>query len=65
MMELSRLIAVNKAGHKPTHLRHAGLKSRLDYTSDHYIQQYHGYSSIVCFPFPSQDADEDGSMSDR
>jgi hypothetical protein len=65
MLELSGLTVVNKVGHRPMHLRHAGLKSWLDYTSDHYNQQYHGYSLVVHFPFPSQDADEDGSMSDR
>jgi hypothetical protein len=33
-LELSRLTAVNKEGHMPTHLIHAGLKSWLDYTND-------------------------------
>jgi hypothetical protein len=59
------LVAVNKDGHRPTHLRHASLKSWLDYTNDLYSQGYHGFSSAVHFPFPSQDTDEDGSTSDR
>jgi hypothetical protein len=50
---------MNKSRHRPTHIRHVGLKSWLDYTSDHYSQQYHGYSLVVCFSFPSQDADEE------
>jgi hypothetical protein len=41
------------------HLRHAGLKSWLDYTNNLYNQQYHGFSSTVCLPFPSQDTDEE------
>jgi len=65
MLELSGLVAVNKSWHRPMHLRHAGLKSWLDSTSDHYSQQNHGYSSSVHFPFPRKDTDEDGSMSDK
>jgi hypothetical protein len=49
MLELSGLADVKKFGHRPMHLRHAGLKSWLDYTSDLYSQQYHGYSSVVHF----------------
>jgi hypothetical protein len=66
MLELSGLIVVNKDGHRPTHLRHASLKSWLDYTRDLYNQGYHGFSSSICFPFPSQDTDDQGgTMSDR
>ena len=41
-----------KDGHMPMHLRHAGLKSWMDYTNDLCNQQYHGYSSTICFSFP-------------
>jgi hypothetical protein len=42
MLELSGLTVVRKTGHRPMHLRHAGLKSWLDHTSDHYNQLSHG-----------------------
>jgi hypothetical protein len=38
MLELSGLAVVNKDGHRPTHIRHVGLKSWLYYTNDHYNQ---------------------------
>jgi hypothetical protein len=59
MLELSGLTTVNQTGHMEMHLRHAILKSWLDYTNDHYSQQYHGYSSVVRFPLPRQDTDEE------
>jgi hypothetical protein len=59
MLGLSGLTAVRKVGHRPKHLRHAGLKSWLDYTNNLYNQQYHGFSSTVCLPFPSQDMNEE------
>jgi hypothetical protein len=55
MMGLSGLASVRKVGQIPNHLRHAGLKSWLDYTNNLYNQQYHGLSSAVHLPFPSQD----------
>ena len=42
MLELSGLAVVRKTGHKPTHLKHAGPKSWLYCTSDHYNQLSHG-----------------------
>jgi hypothetical protein len=42
MLELSGLAVVRKIGHRPMHLRHAGLKSWLDHTNDHYNQLSHG-----------------------
>jgi hypothetical protein len=42
MLELSGLAVVRKMGHRPTHLRHAGPRSWLDCTSDHYNQLSHG-----------------------
>jgi hypothetical protein len=38
MLELLRLAVVINAGHRPMHLRYAGLKSRLDHTNNHYNQ---------------------------
>jgi hypothetical protein len=37
-----RTRSCEKTGHRPMHLRHAGLKSWLDHTSDHYNQLSHG-----------------------
>jgi hypothetical protein len=59
MLGLSGLATVRKTEHRPKHLRHAGLDSWLEYTSSLYNQQYHGFSSTVCFPFPSQDMNEE------
>jgi hypothetical protein len=38
MLELSGLVVVCKSRHMPIHFRHAGPKSCLDHTSDHYNQ---------------------------
>jgi hypothetical protein len=57
MVGLSGLIAMRKFGHRPNNLRYAGLKSWLDYTNSLYSEKYHGFSSAICLPFPSQDTD--------
>jgi hypothetical protein len=59
MLGLSGLTAVRKIEHIPKHLRHAGLDSWLEYTNSLYNQQYHGFSSTIHFPFPSQDMNEE------
>jgi hypothetical protein len=59
MLGLSGLAYVRKTRHKPKNLRHVGLDSWLDYTNSIYIQQYHGCSSTIIFPFPSQDMNEE------
>jgi hypothetical protein len=59
MLGLSGLAAVRKTEHRPKHLRHAGLDSWLEYTNSLYNQQYHGFSSTIHFPFPSQDTNEE------
>jgi hypothetical protein len=55
MLALLGIAAVKKYGHMPNHLRHVGLKSWLDYTSNIYIQQYLGFSSVVHLTLPIQD----------
>jgi hypothetical protein len=42
MLELSGLTIMGKTGNMPMHFRHAGPRSWLDHTSDHYIQLSHG-----------------------
>jgi len=42
MLELSGLAVVRKIGHRPKHLRHAVLQSRLDHTNNHYNPPYRG-----------------------
>jgi hypothetical protein len=59
MLELSRLATMNKVGHRPKHIKHAGLKLDLDYTNNLYSQQHHHYSSTVHFLSPRQDTDDE------
>jgi hypothetical protein len=59
MLGLSGLTAMRKTEHMPKNIRHAGLDSWLEYTSSLYIQQIHGSSPTVRFPFPSQDTNEE------
>jgi hypothetical protein len=59
MLGLSGFVAVRKNEHEPKHLRHAGLNSWMEYTSSLYIQKNHSSSPTICFPFPSQNVNEE------
>jgi hypothetical protein len=54
-----RTRSCGKSENIPKHLRHAGIDSWKEYTSNIYNQQYPSFPSIVHFPFPSQDTNEE------
>jgi hypothetical protein len=65
MLGLSGFTTVRKTGHMPKHLRHAGINSWLEYTNNIYIQQNHGSSPKIHFPFPSQTMNKERQVGER
>jgi hypothetical protein len=65
MLGLSGFATVRKIEHRPKHLRHAGINSWLEYTNSIYSQQNHGSSPTICFPFPSQNMNEERRVGER
>jgi hypothetical protein len=57
--ETLRIRRCEKIEQIPNHIRHAGLNSWLEYTNSLYIQQNHGFSPTIRFPFPIQNMNEE------